>query len=179
MVRSARRREQSVQAKLFAAAAVATLLAVAPAVAATPVISGKYVYASSTFCQPTIQIEYAQDTNGQTFVNGLNLTEPEDTAHEVGLASFDPTTLTVTFSGKKDHGSNVLLQTSGGLQGSMIAEKTESGSGSYSNTATTVTLSGATYNATYGKSSKGVVEYFALVGLDSAGCSVEWQLTLK
>ncbi|MGD0190403.1 MAG: hypothetical protein ABSD74_06650 [Rhizomicrobium sp.] len=157
---------------MLAAAACA-----APAIAATPIISGNYIFVSRTFCQPTLTLNYANDQNGQTFVNGVNLTAPEDTAHEVGQASFDSSNQTVTFNSFKDHGSNVLLQTSGGLQGSVIAEKTNSGSVGYSNTATTVTLNGATFNATYGKQAKGVSAGFALVGLDAAGCTEEWNFT--
>jgi len=67
-----------VQAKLFAAAALPLFLAVAPAVAATPVISGNIRLRLEHFLQPTIQIEYAQDHERPDFVNGLNLTEPED-----------------------------------------------------------------------------------------------------
>jgi hypothetical protein len=156
---------------------LAAAVCAAPAWAATPIISGNYVYASRTFCQPTIQLNYANDQNNQTFVNGLNMTAPEDTAHEAGQASFDSSTATVTFSAFKDHGSNVLLQTSGGLQGSVISEKSESGSANYSNTATTVTLNGMTFNVTYGKSAKGISTGFELVGLDPSGCSEQWNFT--
>jgi hypothetical protein len=162
----------------FAAVAVFGVAAfAAPSFAAAPVISGNYIYVSRTFCQPTIAVQYANDQNGQNFVNGLNMTAPEDTAHEAGQANFTPATATVTFNSVKDHGSNVLIQTSGGLMGSVISEKTEGGSAGYSDTATSVTLNGQTFNATFGAASKGIVTSFLLVGLDGAGCSEEWNFS--
>jgi hypothetical protein len=156
---------------------LAGALCATPLAAATPVISGNYVYVTRTLCQPTLTLQYAKDHNNQTFVNGVNLTTPESSGQNVGQASFDKSTATVTYSGTDDSGDNVLLQTSGGLQGAVISEKPQSGSTGYSNTATTVTLNGATFNATYGKSTKGVADAFSLVGLDSAGCSEQWDFT--
>ena len=153
------------------------LSATTPALAGTPVISGNYVYVTRTLCQPTLTLQYAKDHNGQTFVNGVNLTASESSSQNMGQADFDPSTATVSYSGTDDSGDNVLLQTSGGLQGSVISEKAESGSVAYSNTATTVTLNGATFHASYGKTVKGVVQSFSLVGLDSAGCSEQWDAT--
>jgi hypothetical protein len=162
----------------FLALAGASLSTLAMA-ATTPTIKGTYVYDANTYCQPTIQVEYGKDSNGTTFVNALKLTVPEDSADAVGLAIFDPSTATLSYSATKDHGSNVLVQTSSGVQGSVISQEPEKGSGPYSNTATTVNLNGTAYTATYGKVIKGIAQYFALVGLDSSGCSKEWQFTLK
>ncbi|MGD0190404.1 MAG: hypothetical protein ABSD74_06655 [Rhizomicrobium sp.] len=159
---------------------LAGALVAVPALAATPVISGKYAYTSDTFCQPTLTIEYAVDHWGLTLVNGINQTAPEDTAQESGQATFDSAKATVSYKSDKDHGSEVLLQTSGGLQGSTIASKKQKGSAGYANTATTVTLNGATFNAYYGAAGKkGTPAYFALIGLDTSGCSEEWEFTLK
>jgi len=151
----------------------------APDPKAAPTISGNYVYATRTFCQPTIVVDYANDQNGQTFVQGLNLNSPGGTKHEVGSGTFDPSTQTVTYKGVQDSGDTVLLQLSGGLQGQVFTEKNNSGSASYSNTNSTLTINGVTYSATYGKTTKGVASYFAAVGLDGTGCSVEWEFTLK
>jgi hypothetical protein len=66
-----------------------------------------------------------------------------------------------------------------GTQGAKIAQKRTKGSAGYSNTGSTVTLNGATYNAAFGSMTNGAPTYFALIGLDGAGCSEEWQFTLK
>lgn len=154
-------------------------LCVAPALAKTPVISGTYVYSARTFCQPTIALVYAQDHYGQTFVTGMTLTSPESSQFDVGQAKFDPSTATVTYGEVKDSGDNVLLHVKSGTQGAKIAQKRTKGSAGYSNTGSTVTLNGATYNAAFGSMTNGAPTYFALIGLDSAGCSEEWQFTLK
>ena len=146
---------------------------------AAPTISGSYVYSHRSFCQPTITVSTATDQNGQTFVSGLNLTSSGDTEQESGLAKFDPSTLTVSYVGVRDSGSTVLLQLTNGLQGDVFAQKNQSGSAAYSNTDSTVTINGTTYAATYGKTTKGVVGYMAIVGFSSSSCSDQWEFTLK
>src|ERR1700678_3706567 len=95
------------------------------AAATTPIISGNYVYVTRTLCQPTLTLQYAKDHNNQTFVNGVNLTTPESSGQNVGQANFDTSTAMVTYSGTDDTGDNVLLQTSSGLQGAVISEKSQ------------------------------------------------------
>jgi hypothetical protein len=166
--------------KSFVTVAGVAMLACSQAMAAAaPTISGSYVFSHRTFCQPTITVDYATDQNGQTFVNGLNLTSSSDTEFSTGLAKFDSSTQTVSYKGVNDSGSTVLLQLSSGLQGDVFAEKKTSGSTAYSNTNSTVTLNGTTYTATYGKATKSVVGYMVLVGLSSASCSDQWEFTLK
>jgi hypothetical protein len=157
----------------------ASALCGAPALATTPVLSGSYVYSARTFCQPTIALAYAQDHYSQTFVTGMTLTSPESSQFDAGLARFDLAAATVTYRETKDEGDNVLLHAKSGQQGQTIAQKKEKGSAGYSNTASTVTLNGATYTAVFGSMKKGKPAYFALIGLDSAGCSEAWEFRRK
>ena len=155
----------------------ASALCAAPALATTPVLSGSYKYSAWTFCQPTIALAYAQDHYSQTFVTGMTLTSPESSQLDAGLARFDSSTATVTYREVKDAGDDVLLHVKGGKQGEKIAQTREKGSAGYSNTASAVTLNGITYTAVFGSLSKSKPLYFALIGLDSAGCSEAWEFT--
>jgi hypothetical protein len=156
---------------------LAGALCSAPALATTPVISGSYVFSTRTFCQPTIALAYAQDHYSQTFVTGMTLTSPESSGFDVGQARFNSSKAIVTFREVKDAGDDVLLHVKNGQQGQTISQKRNKGSAGYSNTGSTVTLNGATYSAAFGRLTNGAPAYFALIGLDSAGCSEEWQFT--
>ena len=52
----------------------------------------------------------------------------------------------------------------------MFALSQPSGSGAYSNTDTTITIGGTTYQATYGPvNSKGIATYLSYIGVTSGG----------
>jgi hypothetical protein len=150
-----------------------------------PLISGKYAFVHNTFCQPTVLVNYQ---NGTPFLINLNATGPfggwGDIEAEVGVATFNATKMTVTAVSNTTDGSPVLLQSTGGgpdnLEGTPLAISATGGKASYSNTATTVTLQGQTFNAAYGAVAKnGTTEHMSLLGLDSKSCSEEWTFDLQ
>lgn len=89
-------------------------------------------------------------------------------AHTTGTATFTPSTGTATISGYHAGGTPPTLTP-------------VSGTISYSNTATTITLNGTTYEVSYGKATKGVATHLAFIavvpGDSGAACSDQGTLT--
>lgn len=155
------------KSNLFAAVAVAALVLCAPAIG-KPKISGDYAFSSRTYCQPTHNVSGTTDFNGQWFVNGVNLPFTGLFSQEVGTANFDPASGNFGVSEVQDYASPTMLQIPGQTQGFLMSQRSQQLAGTFSNTATTVTLnwpSGGTYAAAYGAVKKGIVQYMALVGL--------------
>jgi hypothetical protein len=177
--------ENTMSWKSLAPVSLGALLVAAAASAATtttavPTFSGTYAYSHSTFCQPTILVNYTNGTPSLINLNGGGNTGGwGDIRFEAGTAVFNPTKSLVTYTGTTVDGSPIFLQSDGGgpnnLQGTALAQAASGGKVTYSNTGTTVTLSGQSYNAAYGASTAGgIAEYVALVGLDSNNCANQW-----
>lgn len=151
----------------FSATTAISILLAVPALG-TPVISGKYAFSSRILCQPTHTIQVAQDSNGQYFVNGVNLPSVGLATQEVGTANFN--SVSGNFGGTEiqDLASPSLLQIPGQTQGFLMSQRSLPFAGTYSNTATTVTLNwpqGGTYAVAYGAVKNGIAMYMAVVGL--------------
>lgn len=171
--------------KSFACALTGALLICASATAATdttgvPSFSGKYAFVHNTFCQPTVLVNYQ---NGGPFLINLNAADTfggwGDIQFEVGVVTFNASKLTATAASNTTDGSPVMLQSVGGgpdnLEGTPLAASATGGKASYSNTATTVTLQGQTFNAAYGSvAAGGIANHVSLVGMDSKNCAEEW-----
>ena len=90
-------------------------------------------------------------------------------SQETVLASFNPNTGAVTFNGYKAGGNPLTLGAS-------------SGSGTYSNTATTLTLNGNTFQVIYGKLAGGKATYLSYIGIeagDNGPCGEQGWLQLQ
>ena len=130
--------------KLLPAAAAAVMLLCAPvtASAAVPLISGNYAYSNSEICQ-------APSPAGGGAIRS---------AWEV--ADFDHATGKVQFTGDGISGALVVPSGPGGLTESHL-----SGPVSYSNTATTITIAGGTFDVVYGPVANGIVQSFVYGGI--------------
>ncbi len=135
-------------------AALASVALASASHAAVPQISGKYATNYSEICQ---------QNNPNIPVKGVGATY-----NQILVANFDPSTGTVTLTGTAVYGP---------LTGNYTAltQSSVSQSGTYSNTANTLTmtLSGqtATFNVAYGPVKKGVAQSAVFGGIDFAGCA--------
>ena len=132
-----------------------TLFATSAIAGTVPILSGKYATSYNEICQqnnPNIPVEGAGATYTQILV-----------------ANFNPSKGTVALNGTSVYGPLVGTYTA-------LTQTSMSGSGTYSNTATTltVTFSGqsATYSIAYGPVSKGIAQSAVFGGIDQSGCAV-------
>jgi hypothetical protein len=163
----------------------ALVLCAQNAQAATPILSGTYNFTNHAYCQPTLGADFNDvtiDSILYTFVDALD-NETSDPGNaffqEIFAATITPGKHTpnagkFVFSGYKDEASIFLVKSTGkrsGTQGEPLAESPTSGSGPYSNTATTFTAGDATYKVFYGQiDGSGIAHSMTYIGL-SAGNS--------
>ncbi len=137
-------------------AIAATLLLCGSAIAAPPPKAIPALSGSYTYTW----IESCFDTNGM--LAGVS--------HTTGTLSFDPGSGMATLNGFTAQGEPPVLAPI-------------SGTAAYSNTKTTVTINGQSYDVFYGKVSKGVATSFTYInvvdGDDGAKCSDQAQLFLQ
>lgn len=151
--------------KSIAVAFAAFVLSCASA-AATPILSGAYTVIAHTFCQQKLVADFAAasgDPQNGIFVDALSLTNSDVPSVQTLLsATFNPNKSKITYAGFQDEGSSLLLQSTGlrgGTLGNPLTETPTSGSISYSNTSTTMTIGGNVYNAVYGQIDKNGVAH--------------------
>ena len=151
-------------------AAAAALLAGAPA-SATTVISGKYVVTVTKFCQMVDTYHFSSAQNIGNYLDGID-TGGSNYKQSLYAASFSPTKGNVTVSGFDNGGDVEIFQFTGsisGTQGQALAQTPNSGKSAYSNTDTTLTISGQVFNAVYGQVNKnGIAGYVAFQGVFAA-----------
>jgi hypothetical protein len=142
--------ENSMRA-LPAIAALASSLIFAPALAGSvPTISGKYATAYNEICQAN---------NPSNPTPGVG-----ETYSQTVIASFDSKAGTVKITGTSVTGP--LIGNYVALSQSPISE-----SGPYSNTATTLSIGGATFNIAYGPVKNGIAQTAVFGGISSGGCA--------
>jgi hypothetical protein len=137
------------------AAAVAAVFVATPALA-TPVISGKYILTIHRYCEPTFAVHNSNIADADAFIDQV-LLGGSNVNSTLALATFNPTKQSASYAGFSDSGDVALIQYTGvtnGSSGDPITEKAVSGKTAYSNTDTTVTFGGQTYNAFYGEVDK-------------------------
>jgi hypothetical protein len=153
--------------------------------AATPYVSGTYLFTSQTICQPQMTVSYAND--GVAMVSlGSSTTGLQEGTYKFTPGT-NPLSGTVTVAGLDDYASPVLVVNSGisGSSGTPMTQQANAGSLSYSLTATTITIldgkspAGSTYNIYPGKVVKGIVQNAVYGGLDDQGCAEQGTITLK
>lgn len=135
-------------------AAALTLFAV-PAGASVPALSGKYALGGSGTCQ--------------ALESGSS---PGAIESVIETAKFDPAT-------------GMVKQTATSITGDLLAwtgttgyhTKRNSKTVTYSNTATTLTLNGITYNIVYGTVTNGIAQFAAFNGFDKNGCAITATMT--
>ena len=152
----------------FAGAALAALLASAPALAA-PVISGKYIVTITKVCQMVDTYNFASGQGIGNYLNEIN-TGGSSYRQSMLLATFSPTKGTVSVNGFDDGGDIEIFQFTGsitGTEGSQIAQAPDAGSKiPYAVTDTTLTIGGQAFNALYGQVNKnGIAGYIAFQGV--------------
>ena len=170
------------------------LLASAPsAFAATPLLSGSYVYTSSKFCQITVIANYSSSTaiKNSPFINQITTGTGSNTeALGAGSIKFTPGKTgsgSATINGFGADGSGILLKSTGsgisggGTDGSPLATETDSGTTTYTQTATTVSIKEnggtSTFHIYYGKVLSGIVQNVVFAGVDAKGCAEQYTLT--
>jgi hypothetical protein len=132
-------------------AATATIILAGPTWGSVPKISGNYALNFTEVCQGV------QSTNTSGFMNNYLV-----------VGAFNSTSKTVQLTGTLTDGGLVVWD--GGVAG--LNQSAVSANFSYSNTATTFTVSGVIYNVAYGKSIKGVAQsaVWSGIGPDGPGC---------
>ncbi|MGD0192255.1 MAG: hypothetical protein ABSD74_16055 [Rhizomicrobium sp.] len=133
-------------------AATALLILAQPTLAGSvPKISGKYALGFTETCQAV------QTGSATGFINNFLV-----------IANFDSTKGTVQLTGTLTAGGLVVWD--GALSG--LNQSPVSSTVNYSNTATTFTVDGTTYNVAYGPLKKGVAQsaVYSGIGPDGPGC---------
>jgi hypothetical protein len=152
--------------KVLFAVVAAGVLASAP-VAADPVISGKYIVTITKYCQLVGTYNFATTNATGDYVNAIN-TSGSNFKQSMLLATFSPAKGTVSIDGIDDGGDIEIFKFTGvenNQFGNPIAQTPNSGKVDYSNTATSLTISGQTYSALYGQvNKKGAAGYVAFEG---------------
>jgi hypothetical protein len=185
---------KSITNSIAALLVLSPLLASAPsAFAATPLLSGSYVYTSNKLCQMSVIAKYGTSTSikNSPFVAEISTGAGSNTQGlGAGSIKFTPGKTgsgTATINGFQATGSAILLTEtgsgigSGGVDGAPLASKTETGSSTYSQTATTVSIKGdggiSTFYIYYGKVSAGIAQNVVFAGIDAKGCAEQYTLT--
>jgi len=136
-----------------------------------PTVAGDYVATTRVYCQPVVQVSHR---NGA--VSSVILNNPGLTTYSIALEYFDPRTTLYTAIGFSEKGTGVMLNDDvSGPSGTPFNETPDQQIFFYSNTASTLTLNGITYNASWGHEKntvlfKHVPEYFSLLAIDANGC---------
>ncbi len=154
--------------RMSIAAASAAILACAPALAATPSVSGKYIVTVTKLCQMVTTYHFSSAQDLGNYLDGIN-TGGSSYKQSMYAASFSPAKGKVTIDGFDDGGDLEIFHFTGsigGTQGEQMAQAPNSGKVAYSNGDTTITIGDRTYNALYGQVSKnGVAGYVAFQGV--------------
>lgn len=142
------------------------------AIAATPKLSGSYALSLSQNCQVTVgtstydNIELGNGTT-TTLANLFDATVDDGKfSQSVGIANFDDSTHTLSFSGTEVRGSVLIVP---GLSSSneLMSSSPNSVSVGYSvPSASSFVLDGVSYQAAYGDIVKGIARYVTFVALD-------------
>jgi hypothetical protein len=156
---------------LFFASAIASLAFSTAAISQdvntsrkAPLLSGKYTFTETNYCQPVIS------------GNPLVISNPGEVDNLVGAITFDSGSMTFSFSAKIEAGKALADNSSDGFN-----EHTLTASGPYSTTGTTFTFGDTTASATYGPAKKGITQFAAFMDLNQndvgANCTSFVQLT--
>jgi hypothetical protein len=179
---------------IVATGAVLSVLAPFASAGTLPLLTGSYVYTSTRFCQIHLDAQYI---SGSTPGN-----KSAPVVTQIGIGSganankVDAGTLsfvqggsagsgTAMINGFSISGSSVLLTTSGpgggGVEGAPLGTDTSTGTGTFIQTATMVSIKTPdgtnNYHIYYGKVAAGIVQYAALIGVDRKGCAEQIALT--
>jgi hypothetical protein len=159
--------------------------------AAPPLLSGSYVYTSNKFCQITVIAKYGTSTaiKNTPFVDQISTGTGSNTeSFGAGAIKFVQSATgkgTATINGFQASGSAILLSSTGsgtsGVDGAPMATKTESGSASFTQTATTVSIKEdggtSTFHIYYSKVLSGIAQNAVFAGVDAKGCAEQYTLT--
>jgi len=155
------------------AACLSALFAIAfPAHADTPQLSGTYAVTITTLCQ-------AQFSTSLVGGQSNNAVESIDTHNSgkietgMGIATFSGGQISGSSLGGK--GDLTVIENNGAFQGDQFGIASESGSvsGAYSNTSSTLTFGGVTYNAAYGNIVNNVANYVTFLFVDTTKDCIE------
>lgn len=170
--------------KSISTAAALAAISFCTAAMAAPVISGSYIVTERRMCQANAAFNFAQ---GETdnYVDQVSL-QGGESGHTLLQAAFSPAKGKVTVSGFDATGDSMLFHLTGkasGTLGNPLTQKTMSGSKiAYSNTDTTLTINGTTYQVLYGQVDKNnIAHYAAFQGVNQndigEACSVQGEAT--
>ncbi len=138
---------------IFVTAATYSLMLAPASAANVPALSGSYATSLNEVCQANLNN------------NEVNTGE---THSETAIVIFNSNTGTVMLNGTDTSGALVVMGgTPVGYSQSPI-----SGSGAYTNTATTVTLAGQTFNVAYGPVKKGIAQSLTFSGIAAGNCAL-------
>jgi hypothetical protein len=163
-------------------ASIGALFFCAPAMA-TPIVSGNYIFAARSICQPNILVTNSvsgdQDVHSVDIFNDQGDNYPGDVHFTGGTAKIDPVAGTAKIKGFQDGGNVLLLQTHGTTEGSSMTDVPISFSAAFSNTDTTITFDGQTFHAFYGTVNKsGIATFLEAFGVGSpASCIQQLEFT--
>jgi hypothetical protein len=147
--------------RILSVALIGTLCVAVPASAQT-VISGKYLVTLHKYCIPTMTVNSGSYSGGGNYVTVVTL-GGSNVENNMVLATFSPTKQNVSATGFSDDGNVMLVHYTGsvnGNSGSPFQETAVSGKSPYSNTDTTITFGGQTFNAFYGQVDKNSIAHY-------------------
>ena len=168
--------------------AVVCLLPVSAIASGPPKLSGNYAFSLNQYCQVAVGTDTFNnivvrtgtvDADGDFSDGTTSLASVFDKTVDDGKislttakATFNSTSGTVVMSGLSDKGSVLLVQ---GLSdpSENLAEVPSGGTLNFSNTASTLTINGLTWNVAYGNIVSGIAHYVTFTGIDSQkpGCA--------
>lgn len=168
--------------KVFFLSVVVCLLPL-KAFASTPKLSGNYALSLHTECQVNVtQVQDGGQSTNCGSCNGdvLDIQTNDDGKfqHEVGVATFSPSTGQVTVNASGGQGP-VLFYNPKSPPSDNFAAEAISGTDPYSNTSSTFTINGDEYNAAYGDIVKGIAHYVSFERIDTQKQCVEWGTAVR
>jgi hypothetical protein len=178
--------------RMMALLVLSPLLVQAPCAfaAAPPLLSGSYLYTSHKFCQMSVIAKYGTSSaiKNSPFVAEISTGAGSNTVGlGAGAITFVPGKGTATINGFQADGSVILLSETGsgigggGVDGAPLAAATESGSTTFTQAATTVSIKEvggtSTFHIYYGKVSGGIAQNAVFVGINAKGCAEQYTVT--
>jgi hypothetical protein len=177
-----------------ASASLSAFVPLAALAASAPLLSGSYVYTNQKFCQMNVTVTYgtSPSISGSPFVR--QVITPAGGSNTIALGAgtlkFTQTAAgagSVSINGFQADGSPILLKEtgsgigSGGTDGAPLESETETGSSTFTQTATALTIresgKASKFHIFYGKVAGGVAQSATFAGIDAKGCGEQYSLT--
>jgi hypothetical protein len=144
-----------------------------------PLLSGTYLFMGDVFCQATQTVTTPNGSSTTAALNNMANGLQQGTMAFVQGST--PDTGTVTEKGNNEEGSPFLESgdVGAGNNTEPLNKNSEGGSGSFKQTATTISFPPGKFTITYGKVSGGIAQSAVFGGIDVSGCGRQSMLILQ